>query len=84
MLEPEKLSNSYAVGYSNINDFVQDMSSRLKSVGSAASDGDETSKLLNKNDIKLLIAASIVNEIRADVKEKTGQLNVHWFNPIPF
>lgn len=77
MLEPEKLSNSYAVGYSNINDFVQDMSSRLRSIGAAASDVDESNKMLSKNDIKLLIAASIVNEIRTDVKEKTGILCVH-------
>lgn len=47
------------------------MSGRLKLVASTTSD-DEKSKMLNKNDIKLLIAASIVNEIRADVKDKTG------------
>lgn len=33
---------------------------------------DEDQESFQKSDIKLLIASSIVNEIRAEVKEKTG------------
>lgn len=48
------------------------MSGRLKHVGTISLPDDEKTKTLNKNDIKLLIAASIINEIRADVKNETG------------
>ncbi|XP_058128932.1 DNA polymerase eta [Anopheles ziemanni] len=64
-LLPDKLVNTFVVGYENIGEFVKKLSNN--------SDDQSSDKLeYKKSDIKLLVGASIVNEIRAAVKEKTG------------
>lgn len=63
------LINTYALGYDNIGKFVQTVAARLKANDS--SEPDPFDDPLN-NDVKLLIAATICNEIRAAVKAKTG------------
>ncbi|KFB45372.1 AGAP001404-PA-like protein [Anopheles sinensis] len=64
-LLPDKLVNTFVVGYENIGEFVKKLSNN--------SDDQGSDKLeYKKSDIKLLVGASIVNEIRAAVKEKTG------------
>uniref|UniRef100_A0A182M3F2 DNA polymerase eta n=1 Tax=Anopheles culicifacies TaxID=139723 RepID=A0A182M3F2_9DIPT len=69
-LLPEKLANTFAVGYDNIGEFVK----KLSNTFDAGSTENNTPDRLEykKSDIKLLVGASIVNEIRAAVKEKTG------------
>lgn len=74
-LQPEVLKNTYALGYTTIGDFIQDIS---RKIGRNSSDDDlnrvpeEDRKAYKKSDIKLLIGSSIINEIRAAVKAKTG------------
>lgn len=74
MLKPEKLLNTFAVGHETIGEFVQNISCRMKDDQSTTTVEDhfDDCELANKNDIKLLIGASIVSEIRAAVKERTG------------
>lgn len=75
-LKPDSLKNTYALGYNSIGDYVQAISSKI----SKSSDIDESMDLIpeddrkayKKSDIKLLIGSSIVSEIRATVKAKTG------------
>uniref|UniRef100_A0A182RNG5 DNA polymerase eta n=1 Tax=Anopheles funestus TaxID=62324 RepID=A0A182RNG5_ANOFN len=69
-LLPEKLANTFAVGYENIGEFVKKLSNTFDT-GSAESNATDRLEY-KKSDIKLLVGASIVNEIRAAVKEKTG------------
>lgn len=79
-LSPDKLAGTYAVGYDTINEFVQNISAEMKM--KAAGGGERPSvavdaavaeeRLYNRNEINLLIGASIANEIRAAVKEQTG------------
>ncbi|XP_049281759.1 DNA polymerase eta [Anopheles funestus] len=69
-LLPEKLANTFAVGYENIGEFVKKLSNTFDA-GSAESNATDRLEY-KKSDIKLLVGASIVNEIRAAVKEKTG------------
>lgn len=71
------MKNTFAVGYENIGEYVQDISDRItksSSANAAEFDGipDEDRKAYKKSDIRLLIAASIVTEMRAAVKDKTG------------
>lgn len=76
-LKPETLQNTYAIGFNTIGEYVQDISTRI---GKNIPDDHEflidvppeDRKAYKKSDIKLLIGSSIVNEIRAAVKEKTG------------
>lgn len=76
-LQPSSLKNTFAVGYENIGEYVQVISKRI-SKGAQANEDEladvaiDDRKSYRKSDIKLLIAASIVTEIRAAVKEKTG------------
>lgn len=87
-LTPDKLVNCYAVGYENIGEFIQNISNDVKPSSTALriadkedvhfNDGegvDEELKNSSKYDIKLLIGASIVSEIRQAVKEKTGKVH---------
>lgn len=60
------LVSTYTLGYENIGQFVQTVATRMKLNGS-----NEISDPAN-NDVKLLIGSTIVNEIRAAVKAKTG------------
>uniref|UniRef100_A0A182SZI3 DNA polymerase eta n=1 Tax=Anopheles maculatus TaxID=74869 RepID=A0A182SZI3_9DIPT len=69
-LLPEKLANTFAVGYENIGEFVKKLSNTFET-GSAENNTPDRLEY-KKSDIKLLVGASIVNEIRAAVKEKTG------------
>ncbi|XP_037026854.1 DNA polymerase eta-like isoform X2 [Bradysia coprophila] len=77
VLTPDKLTNCFAVGYDHIGDFVQNLSKKVTFKKGAdkvnvEGGGDEQEKLFTKYDIKLLIGASIVNEIREAVKKETG------------
>lgn len=71
------MANTFAVGYHDIGEYVQFVTNK---VTNNCDDDDEDiedvsevdSDDIRKSDIKLLIASSIVNEIRATVKEKTG------------
>ncbi|XP_050068688.1 DNA polymerase eta [Anopheles maculipalpis] len=69
-LLPEKLDNTFAVGYESIGEFVK----KLSNTFDASSAENNTPERLEyrKSDMKLLVGASIVNEIRAAVKEQTG------------
>lgn len=76
-LQPNALKNTYVVGCSSIAEYVQDISERISK--SLDDDDDELvdipeedRKAYKKSDVKLLIASSIVSEIRAAVKEQTG------------
>ncbi|XP_058819374.1 DNA polymerase eta [Topomyia yanbarensis] len=72
-LLPDRLANTYAVGYESVGEFVQKISSDLEGAGDSQEvDNEEHRVEYKKSDIKLLIGASIVNEIRAAVKDKTG------------
>uniref|UniRef100_A0A182JPC3 DNA polymerase eta n=1 Tax=Anopheles christyi TaxID=43041 RepID=A0A182JPC3_9DIPT len=70
-LRPEKLANTFAVGYENIGEFITKLSNTFDTAGPAENNSQERLEY-KKSDIKLLVGASIVNEIRAAVKEKTG------------
>lgn len=75
-LQPNALKNTYVVGYPSIGEYVQEISERITKPTDDdfefAEISEEDRKSLKKSDIKLLIASSIVSEIRAAVKEKTG------------
>lgn len=79
VLTPDKLLNCYAVGYQNIGDFIQNISNNVvhkKNIDDSNlknDKDDEEAKAYSKYDIKLLIGASIVNEIRQAVKAETGK-----------
>lgn len=65
------------VGYDSIAGYVQDISERITNKSDDDEDEfadipEEDRKAYKKSDIKLLIASSIVSEIRAAVKEQTG------------
>lgn len=74
-LNPDAVTNTFAVGHQSIDEYVQHVT---KNVTQTIDDEDdlkylsEDAEALRKSDIKLLIASSIVNEIRAIVREKTG------------
>uniref|UniRef100_A0A6E8VEL7 DNA polymerase eta n=1 Tax=Anopheles coluzzii TaxID=1518534 RepID=A0A6E8VEL7_ANOCL len=71
-LRPEKLANTFAVGYENIGEFITKLSNTFDSAGGTAESNSQERLEYKKSDIKLLVGASIVNEIRAAVKERTG------------
>lgn len=76
-LHPAALASTFAVGYNNIGEYVQFVTNKVtKTVDDDDEELDHESEAdlddIRKSDIKLLIAASIVNEIRATVKEKTN------------
>lgn len=66
------------VGCGSIAEYVQDISERITQSNNEDEDEEfshipeEDRKSYKKSDIKLLIASSIVSEIRAAVKEQTG------------
>lgn len=80
VLTPDKLTNCFAVGYDHIGDFVQNLSKKVtfkkcgEKVNVEGGGVDEQERLYTKYDIKLLIGASIVNEIREAVKKETGEM----------
>lgn len=76
-LHPDALKNTFAVGYRDIGEYVQHVTNKVtKTADDDDEDLEDASEEdlddIRKSDIKLLIASSIVNEIRATVKEKTG------------
>ncbi|XP_041766203.1 DNApol-eta [Anopheles merus] len=71
-LRPEKLANTFAVGYENIGEFITKLSNTFDPAGGTAESNSQERLEYKKSDIKLLVGASIVNEIRAAVKERTG------------
>lgn len=77
-LHQDALKSTHAVGYEDVGDFVQYVTNKVTKVIENDDDDMESSVAeddlddVRKNDLKLLIASSIVNEIRAAVKEKTG------------
>lgn len=83
VLTPDKLLNCYAVGYDHIGDFIQNLTKKVtpnKSLDNSRNPNDDQEKTYTKYDIKLLIGASIVNEIRDAVKKETGKsmkINTH-------
>lgn len=76
-MHQDALNSTHAVGYKDISEFVQYVTNKVtKAVDTDDDDmndvADDDLDDIRKNDLKLLIASSIVNEIRAAVKEKTG------------
>lgn len=76
-MQPNALKNTFVVGYDSIAEYVQDISERITQGTEGGNDEffhipEEDRKAYKKSDIKLLIASSIVSEIRAAVKEQTG------------
>lgn len=82
-LQPDALTNTFVIGYRTIGEFVRNVTRKMSRA--AVVHGDDEYENLNgeelspedlndvrSNEIKLLIASSIVNEIRATVKAKTG------------
>lgn len=72
------MKNTFVVGNESIAKYVQDISEKITNKINDDDDDElidipeEDRKAYKKSDIKLLIASSIVSEIRAAVKEKTG------------
>lgn len=69
----EKLTGTYAVGFETIEDYVNQISIVNEYTTSQDLEDESENPIVYKtSDIKLLIAAKIVNEIRSAVREKTG------------
>lgn len=64
------------MGYQSIGEYVQEISEKISQPVDHDTDLDhvpeEDKKAYKRSDIKLLIASSIVSEIRTAVKEQTG------------
>lgn len=76
-MHQDALNSTHVVGYKDIAEFVQYVTNKVtKAVENDDDDMDYVTEDdlddIRKNELKLLIASSIVNEIRAMVKEKTG------------
>lgn len=68
------LHNSYALGYTDIGHFVQHVAEQMRhtdDITTTTTDEIGATNLVS-SDVRLLIAATIVNDIRAAVKERTG------------
>ncbi|XP_063700810.1 DNA polymerase eta [Culicoides brevitarsis] len=75
-LDASKFGATHAVGYDNIGTFVQELTSRcggnFEDEPIFENETEYERNALKRSDLKLLIGAAIVNDIRATVKEKTG------------
>lgn len=76
-LRTEAFENTFSVGFDTIAEYVQYVTNKVTQTSDEIDEELEDVPIeehesFRKNDIKLLIASSIVNEIRAEVKEKTG------------
>lgn len=76
-MHPSALENTFPVGFDNISEYVQYVTNKVAHASDEPDEdledmSEDDQEAFKKSDIKLLIAASIVNEIRATVKEKTG------------
>lgn len=70
-LQPDKLKNTFAFGYKSIGNFIMNIS---KSHDPYSEDMDLTEpeqRAIKRSNMSMLLAASIVNEIRDEVKLKT-------------
>lgn len=68
-LQPANLVNTYAIGYDNIGAFVQEVTSSVDKKHDEVPEDDR--KAVASSKLRLLIGASIVNEIRDAVKAQT-------------
>lgn len=69
----EKLVGTYAVGFDTIEDYVNQISNTNEYTTSQDLEDESENPIVYKtSDLKLLIAAKIVNEVRSAVREKTG------------
>lgn len=77
-LDVKNFDGTFVVGYVNIGDYVQDLTNRCSRDDSHdyqqvfENESEYEKASYKKSDLKLLIGAAIVNNIRAAVKEKTG------------
>ncbi|KAH8294127.1 hypothetical protein KR054_008663 [Drosophila jambulina] len=76
-LKPQELVNTYAVGYSNIGDYVNKITNRfanpyIDDERFALSYDQNDLPAVRQSDIRLLIGASVAGEVRAAVKKETG------------
>uniref|UniRef100_A0A336MX77 DNA polymerase eta n=1 Tax=Culicoides sonorensis TaxID=179676 RepID=A0A336MX77_CULSO len=77
-LDPSKFGSTFAVGYESMGNFVQDLTTRCATnsdddyPGLFENESEHERNAYKRSDIKLLIGAAIVNDIRAAVKEKTS------------
>lgn len=76
-LDASKFGATHAIGYDTMGNFVQDLTNRCATTSEDGLSIFENESEYEKNsfkrsDLKLLIGAAIVNNIRAAVKEKTG------------
>lgn len=73
---PGNLTNTFALGYDSIATYVHDISVTMTQNENESEEffdiPEDDRKSYKKSDIKLLVGSSIVSEIRALVKEKTG------------
>lgn len=78
VLQPQELSNTYAVGFPTIGEFVTKITSTF--ISNPNADNAELNRCFHENDIqsvrksniRLLIGASIASEIRSAVKLETS------------
>lgn len=73
-LSADKLENTFAVGYEYIGEFVKKISEPGEDDGVDEELNEDDPEIIKTSNIKMLIGASIANEIRAGVKEKTGNV----------
>lgn len=74
-VDPSLLVNTYAVGYSNIGEFIREILTSISSDGTDDAshyEGDLDSSTIRKSNFKLLVGAAIAGEMRAKIKEVTG------------
>ncbi|KAH8239684.1 hypothetical protein KR032_006725 [Drosophila birchii] len=76
-LKPQELVNTFAVGYSNIGDYVNKITNRfanpyMDDERFALSYDQNDLPAVRQSDIRLLIGASVAGEVRAAVKKETG------------
>ncbi|XP_020817854.1 DNA polymerase eta [Drosophila serrata] len=76
-LKPQELVNTFAVGYSNIGDYVNKITNRfanpyIDDERFALSYDQNDLPAVRQSDIRLLIGASVAGEVRAAVKKETG------------
>lgn len=78
-MQQDALAGTHVVGYENLAEFVQYVTNKVTHAVGTDDDDDVMDCVtaddidnIRKNDLKLLIASTVVNEIRAKVKERTG------------
>lgn len=69
--------NTFPVGYGSVGEYVQYVTNKVTHIIDEVDEdleqlSEEDQEAFRRSDIRLIIASSIVNEIRAAVKENTG------------